>query len=317
MALEQPDKRSFIYFIVGVVLALIIWGSQLIGVAINIWFGGFILAIAFALVVYAFWIWERTSNWHVLLRIGTILVAAAFYFLLVGRQMSSEWNREHPIALKSRVATSPSGNSPTQKSPNSQSKLGKSETEISKTNSTPKKQNQPVLVPPGSMVQSNSGGTNIQQGTTGPNSPIIDSPITVGSVPKDISQQDMNSIVTYLSSAPTKASIKVVADQFSGNAPFPDKFYNALKRSGWPMLDDGVVPIVGMSAPGKKFQGAVVIIKGEPLKPGQTFYPDTPSDPLNYIGSVLEHLHIPRILQRDPNIPEGQIYVQFEGGFPD
>lgn len=174
----------------------------------------------------------------------------------------------------------------------------------------------PVEVAPGSIVQNNSGGVNIQQGTTGTNSPIIDSPITIGSIPKDISEQDMNSIVTYLSSAPTKAPIKVVADQFSGNAPFPDKFYYALKRSGWPMLDAEVDSILGFSPPGKKFQGAVVIIKGEPLEPGQTFYPETASDPLNYIGGVLEHLHIPRILKRDPSLPDGQIYVQFEGGFP-
>jgi hypothetical protein len=171
--------------------------------------------------------------------------------------------------------------------------------------------------PAGSLVQNNSGGINIQQGTTAPNSPIIDSPITIGSVPKNISPKDMDSIVAYLTGAPTKAHVKVVADQFSGTSPLPDRFYDALKNSGWTMLDAGVDSIVGFSAPGKKFQGAVVIIKGEPLRPDQTFYPDSPSDPLNYIAAVLEHLHIARILRRDPNLAEGAIYIQFEGGFSD
>jgi len=40
---------------------------------------------------------------------------------------------------------------------------------------------------PGSIIQSNSGnGINIQQGTTGANSPIIDSPITIGPPPLKI-----------------------------------------------------------------------------------------------------------------------------------
>lgn len=175
--------------------------------------------------------------------------------------------------------------------------------------------NQQTVIQPGSLIQSSSGGVNVQQGTTAPNSPIIDSPITLGSVPKDISPQDMNSIITYLSSAPIKESIRVVEDQFSGSAPFPDKFYDALKSAGWTMLDAGVSSMVGFSAPGKKFQGAVVLVKGEPLKPDESFNP-TASDPLNYIGAVLESQHIPRILRREPNLPEGQIIIQFEGGFP-
>ena len=94
---NQPDKTGIMYFVVGLIVALIPSGLQLIGVTVNIWLGGAILAVALVLMVYAFWIWERASKWHLLLRIGTITIAAVVYFLLVERQMVAEWHREHSI----------------------------------------------------------------------------------------------------------------------------------------------------------------------------------------------------------------------------
>lgn len=166
----------------------------------------------------------------------------------------------------------------------------------------------------GSLVQSNSGGLNVQQGTTGDKSPIINSPITIGNVPKDISPQDVISLTKYFSNAPIKARVIVSADQFSGNTPFPDKFYDALKDGGWPMLEAGVNRVMGFGPPGKKFQGAVLMVRGEPLK--STIYTDV-SDPLTYIGNALVTFKIQRILRRVPDYPEGQIMIDFEGGFPD
>jgi hypothetical protein len=94
--MDSERKRGLLYFVVGLALPLIIWGVQLIGVVVNILLGSTVLAIAFGLVVYAFWIWERPSTWHVLLRIGTITIAAVIYFLFVGKQMIAEWHKEHP-----------------------------------------------------------------------------------------------------------------------------------------------------------------------------------------------------------------------------
>ena len=73
--------------------------------------------------------------------------------------------------------------------------------------------------------------------------------------------------------------------------------------------------MIAFSAPGKKFQGAIVLVKGEALKPNEGVYFDS-SDPVAYIGTVLTSLKIPRVLQRVPNQPDGQITIQFEGGFP-
>src|SRR5205814_4930858 len=119
---------------------------------------------------------------------------------------------------------------------------------------------------------------NVQQGTTGANSPIINSPITIGDIPKSVSPQDMATLTSYFLSARNKSKVKIRADQISGAAPFPDDFYRALKSAGWTMLEAGVNNYVGISAPGQRFQGAIVTIKGEPRKPGEEISFE-PSDP--------------------------------------
>jgi hypothetical protein len=154
--MDSEKKRGLIYFILGVVLALLIWGAQLIGVIVNIFLGGIVLATAFGLVVYAFWIWERASAWHVLLRIGTIAVCATVYFLLVGRQMVAEWHKEHPmVATKSPEPVSPTSPAPAPQEPPAKK-------------SSPPKQNPP-------KGQQQSGKDNVQTGsvTTGPCSNVF------------------------------------------------------------------------------------------------------------------------------------------------
>lgn len=91
-----PDKSAKIYFWVGLFIALCAWGLPLIGVAVNVWLGGAILAIAFFCMVRAFWMWEKSSSFHIHLRIGTIVVAAILYFRLAGRQIINQYRLDHP-----------------------------------------------------------------------------------------------------------------------------------------------------------------------------------------------------------------------------
>ena len=72
----------------------------------------------------------------------------------------------------------------------------------------------------GSLIQNNYGGVNVQQGTTGVNSPIIDNPITIGDSPKTISPADMANAVRYFQQAKNTARIAVMADQSSDAAIF-------------------------------------------------------------------------------------------------
>ncbi len=167
----------------------------------------------------------------------------------------------------------------------------------------------------GSISQSNSGGINIQQGTTGNYSPIINSPITVGDIPKAISPENMKELVSYLKTATNKAKVTIYADQFSGGYPFPSDFYDALKNANWDMTDKGVINVLGVSPPGRRFQGAVIHIKGVPLAPGETVNSDA-TDAISYIGRALEAFKVPRVLQRERDLDEGLIRIQFEGGFP-
>ncbi len=100
---ESKDKAGTVYFIVGLALSLVIWGLQLAGVAVNAILGGIVLLLAFVLMAYAFWTWERTSRWHVLLRIGTVAIAAFVYVVLAGRPVIAEWRREHLEAARGDV----------------------------------------------------------------------------------------------------------------------------------------------------------------------------------------------------------------------
>lgn len=167
----------------------------------------------------------------------------------------------------------------------------------------------------GSISQSKSGGINVEQGTTGSNSPIINSPITIGDLPKTIQAQDMDRLKAFFQSAPTKVRVQISADQFSGVQPLPDDFYDALKGGGWTMVDGGASRVMAFGPPGRRFQGAVVMVKGQPLAPNEMVQLD-PSEPLAYIGRALAALGVERSLQRDPKLEEGLIIIRFEGGFP-
>lgn len=78
----------------------------------------------------------------------------------------------------------------------------------------------------------------------------------------------------------------------------------------------GVEEFIGFSAPGKRFQGVVIVVKGEPLKPNETVYLSD-SDQMFYIARVVDALKLPHILRREQSQPEGSIVIQFEGGLPD
>ena len=122
----------------------------------------------------------------------------------------------------------------------------------------------------------------------------------------------MATITGFLSSAKTKARVEITAEQSSNLIPLADDLYKTLKDAGWQMTQEGVNQFIGFSAPGKRFAGAVVTIKGEPLKPDEKVF-FSPDEPMAYVGKVLESLGIPSILRREQSHAEDLISVEFEG----
>jgi hypothetical protein len=157
---DAEKKSGLLYFVIGVVLALIIWGAQLIGIVVNVFLGGLILALAFGLVVYAFWIWERPAKWHVFFRIGTVIIGGILYFWLVGGQMVGEWRKEHPIV--SEVKAPQSAPSPTP------ARTGTPSTSQGPDVPPPPKVQRTKLPKPASSTQEQSGGHENTQNQTGP-----------------------------------------------------------------------------------------------------------------------------------------------------
>jgi len=174
--------------------------------------------------------------------------------------------------------------------------------------------------PTASIQQSNSGGLNIQQATTGERSPIVNSPITVGQIPKTISAQDkvsLSELFTRGLGTTAGKTITISADQYSAPSPFISDFYDLISGAHWPMREAQVNQIIGFGQLGpKRFQGAVLILHGEPLKEGEQVKVDS-SDPLYYIGTALQSLNVPMIVIRKTDFQENAIGIQFEGGFPD
>jgi hypothetical protein len=168
------------------------------------------------------------------------------------------------------------------------------------------------LPPTNGLQQSNSGGINIQQGTTGENSPIINSPITVGEVPKRISPADLATITQYLANAKSTTRIRIMVAQNSNAELFADDVYKAFKDAGWKMADEGVSDVMAFSAPGKKFKGVQISCRGTPL--GDNERTDVHGgEPLYYIAQVLDGLKLPRILIRNQNNEADLISLLFTG----
>jgi hypothetical protein len=167
-----------------------------------------------------------------------------------------------------------------------------------------------------SISQSNSGGINVQQATTGSNSPIVNSPITIGNVPRRISPQDKAALSRYLPSAKSKTHIVIVADQTPDSAAYAQDLYNVMKDAGWPMVYDRVEGTIVIYAPGEGFRGVFMTFKGQPQANGEVLLSD--SEPMFYVAHVIvDVLRLPYVLRPDPNQSGDQITIEFTGGIPD
>ncbi len=166
---------------------------------------------------------------------------------------------------------------------------------------------------PPSISQNNSGGINVQQATTGENSPIVNSPITIGDTPKRIAANDLTAATQYLFNAKNKAHIVIKNAQNSNSGLFARDIYKAFKDAGWPMVETGVDDVILFKAPGNTFLGAVVTAKGPSLRAGEQTTVREP-EPLFYVGTILRALKVPVELNRDPNQKDDDlIMIQFEG----
>lgn len=243
--------------------------------------------------------WALAKNWlkglylWLATSIGALLIIGGITWMYV-------WLHPTPVEINTQVPQS-------EQKPNS--------TITNSTPSTPahKLPSKPLAAPTAGIQQSNSGGTNVQQATTGENSPIINSPITVGDVPKRISPADLTQITQYLSEAKPKSRIRVVVAQNSNAIPFANDIYRAFKDAGWAMDGDGVAEAIVFFPPGKKFQGVDVTYKHEPIAPNEPVQVRA-GEPLFPIGAVLKALKVPMGLKGDPDQKDADlITLQFEG----
>lgn len=95
----NESAASVPFFFVGLAATFVIWGLQLIGITIDVFLGAIVLAFAFALMVYAFWVWETVSSWRVSSRLAIVCIVAVIYSVAAGKQVAKEWRVEHPVQI--------------------------------------------------------------------------------------------------------------------------------------------------------------------------------------------------------------------------
>jgi hypothetical protein len=162
-----------------------------------------------------------------------------------------------------------------------------------------------------SVSQKGDGNVNVDQHTEGQNSPIINSPITIGNVLKRMSPADMSTIEQFLTPAYARTKIAVEFRQSTNAGGFAEDFYNVFKSSHWPMSGDEVGSYISPS----NAKGVIVRMKGEPLRPGETIQLAR-QDPAFYVFQVLAGYKILNDLYRDQQQPEDTITVNFQGDLP-
>ena len=177
----------------------------------------------------------------------------------------------------------------------------------------PQKQPNTALPQPtshGSIIQNNSGGVNVQQGTTGANSPIIDSPITIGNLPKTIAPKDMDTLKGFFLNAKAKCKVLITADQHNSATPLPQNFLDALISGNWTAT--GVTPYTNLSAAKYGSGGAMVMIRGEPEGIDNNAHFED-SEPIFYVLKALETEHVPYVVYHSRLLTEDTIKVDFVG----
>ena len=91
--------------ILGFFIALIAMALPMIGVTVNLYLGASILLVAFGLLAFGFWKWEKTAKWRTTWRVNTLWVLGLIYFSLVGFQIFSQYKKDHPQPKASEIVS--------------------------------------------------------------------------------------------------------------------------------------------------------------------------------------------------------------------
>jgi hypothetical protein len=110
----RTKKRKVVPTILcGFILAFLEMGMPMIGITVNLWLGGIVLAAAFALFAWGLWNLETNHQFGRTARAVTLIVVGMIYFELMGFQIHAQYKKDHPQV--SPVPQSPP--TPTQQPP--------------------------------------------------------------------------------------------------------------------------------------------------------------------------------------------------------
>ena len=267
-AVPQDRVQPRIVAAIGVVGVLLPMGLQMIGITVNLWLGAVVLFIAFALLVYAFWRWERTSKWHAALRSLTVLAAFCLFLFLLDKQMAGEWKKEHAgggviVAGQSTAqpikpttpATAPvsSAQSPSQSAAKAKPNASERPQESRGANSTNTSQQSSGNNSPNTSLVQGPGSAAVMGGTG--NSATVNN---FAPPPWLMTTEQEDQVASAMAAFSKPGRDELVASVF-GDAEsirLGEQFIRALKRAGWKI--DGDQPSQAMWTP--SFDGIAIVV---------------------------------------------------------
>jgi len=156
---------------------------------------------------------------------------------------------------------------------------------------------------PGSIQQSNSGGINVQLGTTGDYSPIINSPITINPQPpsRRLTQEKRDEVTPLLAQSPGKIIVWTYSDNDS--MLLAKDLYDVLKAAKWEMQDSNPEPII----PGAVYPDDVVVfVHAEPNEKGALNITDPPT---MSVINTLRRLNLKFDAAKSEKVPTGVVKI--------
>jgi hypothetical protein len=92
---KSPRKGVASSLVIGFFIGLLAMGLPMIGVTVNLRLGALVLLVAFILLAYGFWRWETAARWGDVARVNTLWVLGIAYFVMVGFQNYSQYQKDH------------------------------------------------------------------------------------------------------------------------------------------------------------------------------------------------------------------------------
>jgi len=247
-----------IEFLSELLLFLLPYGAEQMNLPHNFWLGLGCWIGGLAIAIRMFWIFPYwVPNRTKLERCLIALIFVGIFVAVVYRPVAAAYGKRNGESKTGTPSIVPQGQIGESRKSTTASQNEGREVMTKQGGHTASSKPSVATTTPGSITQSNSGGINVLQGTTGPNSPIINSPVTVnpGTPARTLGDKRTQFVAALKSFGPHDIAITPAR----GNKEAIDyaaEIESACKEAGW-----SVVPTEKLALLTKDGVGLSVVTK--------------------------------------------------------